>query len=318
MLTPDQIQIALATPLPDDSVSTPHSTPTVGTSRPTLPARHTLVSTPLTARQPIIISEFWTKEPLLWFAQTEAKFRRANVTDSHVKYDHVLTHLNNDTLATILDLIEDVDDSTVDPYTILKERLLTTFSVTPRQRAHQLLHLPPLGDQRPSALMDKMLALLPSTEKPGLLFHEIFLEKMPQNIREHLATQQFTSPRQMARHADQLWDTRPQEAAAAAIAALSLSNPRAPSPQRGRSPTQQRGFKRSGSPAPRQLCHYHRRFGVEARNCQPPCSWRQPDPAHPPQLCYYHNRFGASAQKCEQPCSWMPRRQENYMAAGGQ
>ena len=200
MLSRDQIQIALATPLPDDSVPTPQPTPT---------ACHLLGSTPLTARQPIVISEFWTKEPLLWFAQTEAKFRRAHVTDSHVKYDHVLTHLNNDTLATILDLIEDVDDSTVDPYTILKERLLTTFSVTPRQRAHQLLHLPPLGDQRPSALMDKMLARLPSTEKPGLLFHEIFLEKMPQNIREHLATQQFTTPRQMARHADQLWDTRP-------------------------------------------------------------------------------------------------------------
>ena len=38
---------------------------------------------------------------------------------------------------------------------------------------------------------------------------------------------------------------------------------RASTPQRSRSP----------EPSPAHLCWYHRRFGADARSCQPPCSW---------------------------------------------
>jgi hypothetical protein len=37
--------------------------------------------------------EFWTSDPIMWFRQTEACFRRSNITISSTMYDHVLMKL---------------------------------------------------------------------------------------------------------------------------------------------------------------------------------------------------------------------------------
>ena len=47
-----------------------------------------------------------------------------------------------------------------DKYTAIKERLTDTFDLSERERASHLLSFRPLGDSKPSMLMDKMLALL--------------------------------------------------------------------------------------------------------------------------------------------------------------
>jgi hypothetical protein len=43
------------------------------------------------ARAPSVqLPDFWLNETDMWFQKVEASFRRARVTDSHVKYDYVL------------------------------------------------------------------------------------------------------------------------------------------------------------------------------------------------------------------------------------
>ena len=59
------------------------------------------------------------------------------------------------------------------PYDDLKAHLLKIYTKTDYQKAKLLLELPPLGDQRPSELMHKMLGFLPAgadTSDPGFLF----------------------------------------------------------------------------------------------------------------------------------------------------
>ncbi len=40
------------------------------------------------------LPEFWTADPNTWCSQTEAAFRRSNITMLYTKYDHVLMKCN--------------------------------------------------------------------------------------------------------------------------------------------------------------------------------------------------------------------------------
>ena len=65
------------------------------------------------------------------------------------------------------------------PYEDLKAKLVSSYTLTRWQRINKLIHHPALGDRRPTALMDAMLALLPDDEVPGSLFLGLFLERLP-------------------------------------------------------------------------------------------------------------------------------------------
>ncbi|CDW59682.1 hypothetical protein TTRE_0000802001 [Trichuris trichiura] len=69
-----------------------------------------------------------------------------------------------------------------------------------------------LGDRTPSQLMSEMLALLDGHE-PCFLFRQIFLEQIPVDIRLLLTDISLKDPRQLAIHADALWQAKQQDLA---------------------------------------------------------------------------------------------------------
>ena len=81
----------------------------------------------------------------------------------------------------------------------------------------------PLRAHRFAALMmDSMLSLLPQDEPAGSLFLGLYMRRLPQDMRDHLATRQFDSPHQMAETADLLWDARSHGAASAPLMSSEL------------------------------------------------------------------------------------------------
>ena len=95
----------------------------------------------------------------------------------------------------------------------------------------QVIHHPALGDRRPTAMMDYMLALLPEDEVPGSLFLGLFLERLPVEMRDHLVAQDFKNPSELALHADKLWDARRVQPVDSLLAAA--FSPTSPSRSRG-------------------------------------------------------------------------------------
>ena len=67
-----------------------------------------------------------------------------------------------------------------------------------------MLHMDLLDGCRPFVIMNAMLALLDG-QKPCLLFEQVFLEQMPDDIRLIISDNDFTDPRQLAARADVLW-----------------------------------------------------------------------------------------------------------------
>lgn len=235
---------------------------------------------------------FWTNQPQVWFAQSEAQFAIRGITNDETKFYHVVAALDQHTATRVVGLLE--NPPAVDKYYALKTTLLSTYGLTDSERAAQLLRLPGLGDSKPSELMDNMLSLL-GQHKPCFLFRQLFLEQMPENIREHLALSQLTDYRELAKEADKLWlaaaanpchaihTYRPrkfQQRTTAATPTASVTPQaaaEAATTARTTRPAVQLAGHAPASDFTSQLCYYHQRFGARARKCNPPCSFQGND-----------------------------------------
>ena len=184
-----------------------------------------------------------------------------------------LNKLPTDILNDISDVVDSLMDDTPNPYDLVKNRLLETYTPTWWQLARQLLNFPHVSGVRPTTLMNQLLSLLPPGDHPETMFLMLFLNRLPPNISVQLTARTFRHPR--AAYADQIWDSTPLPAQV--VAAL-------PSQSRSSSPAStvsmwlvsRSGRRFSRSPAPRRrpdYCYYHRRFGVAAHHCQALCSW---------------------------------------------
>ena len=196
---------------------------------------------------------FWTSQPEVWFAQAEAQFNLRGITDQGTKFYYFLASLDQQTATRLLDLIS--RPPVEHHYTVLKERLIDTFGCSKHERAARLPHFRQLGDSKPSTLMDEILALL----GPCLLFEQLFLERLPEDIRIQLVDTKIEDHRQLAKRADALWTCRDTGMESNAI-------------QRKLPPAGQKQLKTKPSPA-EHLCFYHRTFGEAARQCRQPCIW---------------------------------------------
>jgi hypothetical protein len=92
------------------------------------------------------LPDFWAHDPIMWFKQREAAFRRGNVTSSLVKYDYVLMRLPQSVVQAVRDLIQAVDDATPDASEQLKTRLVGSFGQSKWQQANMLIDHPGVGD----------------------------------------------------------------------------------------------------------------------------------------------------------------------------
>ena len=150
----------------------------------------------------IKLPTFWAQQRKVWFLQAEAQFHIRKITDDTTKYYHVVAALDQETSGRVLSTLS--FPPTDNKYADLKQRLLTTFGLRKRERASKLLHLHPLGDRKPSELMDEMLSLFADH---GFCFQaeQLFLEQLPEDIRLQLSNDDFTNPRALTTKADVLW-----------------------------------------------------------------------------------------------------------------
>jgi len=239
---------------------------------------------------------FWTHKPRVWFTQTESAFNRCLVTEERMKFDLVMAQLSEDTLNHVESVVE-APELLERPYHALKTRLLEVYQPDTWEQVAKVLHWRELGDQRPSQLMDQLLATLPPGETPGLLFKGIFLDRMPTDLRAHVqgaAEQQ--SCRQLAVACDAVWLARVKrpakvaavtdqvEGVAEQVAAMHVQPTkggaaagRGKDRGRGRGSNRGRGSGRPRGKLPGFTCWRHVQFGSQAWQCEEPslCSFQQ-------------------------------------------
>ena len=207
---------------------------------------------------------FWNDQPEVWFAQAEAQFNLRNITADDTKYHYVVAALDQATAKRLIDLLKAPPGN--DKYTAIKARLTRTFGLAEYERSNRLLDMPELGDDKPSVLMDNMLALLDDHE-PCFLFRGVFLRRLPEDIRGPLIDSKEKDCRKLAAKADNLWLARQQ--ASTNTVAKSAPSSKSSSASSSKSSS---ALKKSDT----GLCFYHRKFGADAQKCQHPCSYKPP------------------------------------------
>ena len=207
------------------------------------------------------LPSFWTAHPEVWLTQAEAQFNIRGITADATKYYYVIAALDQGTACRLLAVIQTPPDS--DKYTHLKQQLLNTFGLTRRERAAKLLDLSGLGDRKPSALLAEMRALA-GGHTSCLLFEELFLRQLPDEIRLQMAQESFENLDEISNRADALGQAKNQCMMTEAMHKVFKKTVLTPKPTDNYTTTNQ---------VPRDYCSYHAKFGNKAKKCQAPCSF---------------------------------------------
>ena len=123
---------------------------------------------------------FWPYNIETWLIQSESQFRLKGVTVSQTKFDHVVQSMSQNNAVKVLDLISapPCDNS----YGHLKNRLLQMYGLTDYAVFEDISSLPFSEDMLPSALMSKMLSLLPAGHEACFFLCGAFLKRLPTDV----------------------------------------------------------------------------------------------------------------------------------------
>ena len=111
---------------------------------------------PITVKLP----PFWSDNIETWLIQSESQFRLKGITYSQTKFDYVMQAMSQSDTVKVLDLIR--APPATNPYQHLKDCLLRMYALTDYAYFKAVSNVPLSGDLLPSALMLRMLTLLPA------------------------------------------------------------------------------------------------------------------------------------------------------------
>jgi hypothetical protein len=125
---------------------------------------------------------------------------------SLTKYDQCLDKLPAKAITSICKLECQVHSGmVVDPHEQLEAKLSFSLQKCPQQQTFPLL-----DHCWPSVLTDHMLALLPEDALPNRLFLCLFLCRLPDEMKDQLATQDLFISKAMAASTNRIFNAEPQ------------------------------------------------------------------------------------------------------------
>ncbi|GBN94032.1 hypothetical protein AVEN_84868-1 [Araneus ventricosus] len=239
------------------------------------------------SRVAVKVPAFFANNVKLYFAQTEANFRIAGIVSEQTKFDTLVAALDPQTLTHVSDLLYTPPKD--NPYTALKNRLLSEFEVSQNKKVRALLEDLDLRDRKPSLLLFQMQELSEVLVDDAFL-KNLWLNRLPFNIRTILSISS-ESLSKLAEMADRMHEYNLRE-----VAAVKASKPEYCTSELKKMKLQM--LELSKQIETLNACfaslnakkrHSRSRYESRERNKR---------------LCFYHYKFGDRAHKCIKPCSF--------------
>ena len=219
--------------------------------------------------------------PALWFGHLDAVFEANRIRSSRSLFWQAAAKIPAMYGNAFTD-IQRTANTAEDPYGDLKERLTSSFGMSKEDKMLAYLTASQ-GCDKPSFLLDRMLALEPTTVREITL--ALYMRALPDYISQALSTVKYESVTELKTLCNDLWHKR--NAAAAAHAAISRPASPGRADGRGRSPSRDGARKGPGRsrrraqtpgrdaeyPDENGLCYYHATYASRARNCRQPCTF---------------------------------------------
>lgn len=245
----------------------------------------------LAAAVSVKLPDFWKNDPNMWFAQAEAQFHLARITQDETKFWHIVAKIDQSVICHISDLVNTPPD--INKYKAVKERLIARFALSPQARIEQLLGSSDLGDLRPSHLLARMQEIATGLNVDESIMKTLFLQRIPSHARAILSISDGSLSK-LAEMADRMLDSSASNVASCSVPTPSLPTPSSSSldysslkgeidaltaeirrlkarPSRTRS----RSSSRPSTAGEEMICWYHRKYGGQAEHCRAPCSFNR-------------------------------------------
>ena len=112
------------------------------------------------------------------------------ITAQKTRFDYIVSTLSPEIATEVRDLI--LKPPTERPYDTLKTQLIKRTAASEQQKLQQLINAEELGDRKPNQLLRRMQLLLGDqvglTDGDSSFLHELFLQRLPSNVRMVLAS----------------------------------------------------------------------------------------------------------------------------------
>lgn len=238
---------------------------------------------------------FWRNNPIIWFAQLEAQFVIANITQDETKFFYVISAVDGEILKCAQSLI--LKPPADNKYATIKQLLIDNYSESESSKVRTLLQGIELGDLRPSQLLLRMRDLA-SNHISDDVYKSLWLSRLPTEMQSILAASNENLDN-LAKIADKIAEVVPsssntfihaaqnnssleQQVALLTQQVNELSNIVRESRPRHKTPrfNNYRSKSRKSQDRDSQLsgvCFYHKRFGAKARKCTKPCNYTVPE-----------------------------------------
>ena len=241
----------------------------------------------------VTLPVFSTSNTAPWFQRAEALFRLKRVS-ANQKSDFIVGALPEDVFNRISSWLNNYPDGVI-PYDTLKAKIIRSCQPSPEEKSQKILDLLklPLGDQRPSDAFFELKNLSTVLSSDGStsqidLLRVLWMLRLPTDIRAQMTSFSSKSEEDLTEQADAIRGTTrfayahaSSPASAAAAATADLSGPPMDddddddviaAAQRRQHRSRQQHQRHFPDVSRRSLCFFHKRFGRDARNCQPHCS----------------------------------------------
>ena len=255
-----------------------------------------------------------------WFLRAEAHFRTQKITDKYLKADLVMTVIPEEVFNKIAPWITSKPGAIA--YDDLKAKLTETYTLPVPVRAQRVLDLiaTPLGDAKPSEAWDEIIGLMTLDEvdergdrKMIDLSREIFLRRLPKNIRAQIPDAEILPKNVLVEMAEKLHEAAKASRFAASTTINLVEDQDAVEETEinaihGRKPWQNQSRPpRQPQPQPQPQPHPHSyQQGRRQQQPQRPTHsrWRPKDQEEARPWCFYHQAFGSKARNCQAPCTF--------------
>lgn len=253
---------------------------------------------PALAAISVKLPPFWPADPEVWFAQVEAQFTTRGITAQKTRFEYIISSLSPEFAVEVRDLL--LTPPADNPYDTLKAQLIKRTTASEQRKLQQLISGEELGDRKPTQLLRRMQQLLGDklgTADPHTFLRELFLQRLPANVRMVLASAD------VAMDMDKLADLADKVMEVATPTVAAISDTRTDPPPVTSGPSEVQRLREEVARLAARIDSLNTRSRKRS-NSRPRRTASPAPPTTTQELCWYHTKFGEAAQKCKEPCTW--------------
>ncbi|XP_040067539.1 uncharacterized protein LOC120840848 [Ixodes scapularis] len=150
---------------------------------------------PGVCRVAVKLPPFWADSPEVWFAQLEAQFSLARITQDRTRYDYVVANLDSRYANEIRDILDNLPAANL--YQHLKTELNRRLSLSEDQKVRQLIQSAELAERKPSQFLRHM-------QVHDFFLRTLWLQRLPPHVQAILQAQPTLPLDQLAEIADRV------------------------------------------------------------------------------------------------------------------